>query len=416
MKFIKVSDTEATLDGDIYPSYDYWTGDSMSDASIAELSQFLSDSKGGKVTVNVNSFGGVIYSANAIGALIRSHGKVTMKAIGLVASAGTLVLLSAKTVEMDKYAQIMIHEARGGAFGTSKEMRNEADQIDALTKAAAQLYADKALSKGKGQDNNRDKTVQYFDDLMKSKDVFLSAEQALEMGLVDKVVGGAANTGLATNTLNKPRFEQWQALATDMKNKGFAAQYAHIVQAYQPEQAADAETPSKGWFATIKEAIKEGVSDAFAVFKSELPKQVAEQPEQKAGAPENVQTETNFDNQTTETEMTKEETLALLSAEISPLKQQLETQKTEAQQVQQTLNAELEKLKKDKQELEQQLAIKQTKEGLNGVKATEQAVLTGAETSPAKKTAKTAGELMAELALKVMPQQAKAHIEEYTNK
>ena len=102
-------------------------------------------------------------------------------ALGKVMSAGVLLLASGtKGMRMiGRSARIMIHPISGGASGNIFEIMNDVEESKRLQ---AQMAA--AISK----ETNLSKEA--IEKIMKSgHDVYLSPDQPIEMGIVDKIIG-----------------------------------------------------------------------------------------------------------------------------------------------------------------------------------------------------------------------------------
>ena len=102
-------------------------------------------------------------------------------ALGKVMSAGVLLLASGVKGKrmIGKSARIMIHPISGGLIGNVFEAMNEMKEFERLQELmVSALMAETKLKK------------EDIDKLMKAgHDFFLTPEQAVEMGIVDKIIG-----------------------------------------------------------------------------------------------------------------------------------------------------------------------------------------------------------------------------------
>lgn len=100
----------------------------------------LKDCEDGPITVSVNSYGGDVNEALAIGNQIAEHGNVTVEYVAFNASAATLLGLYAKKSTINSDALFMIHKTSVwvNAWGSMNE-----DQID---QAIEDLKANKDLA------------------------------------------------------------------------------------------------------------------------------------------------------------------------------------------------------------------------------------------------------------------------------
>ncbi|QEA10772.1 capsid maturation protease [Mycobacterium phage Weirdo19] len=101
--------------------------------------------KDAELVVRVNSPGGAAWDGLALAnAILRHPGKTTTHVDGLAASAASLVALAGDEVIVSKYGQMMLHNARGGLYGTAEELADAAKQLNKLNGSMAAFYADRA--------------------------------------------------------------------------------------------------------------------------------------------------------------------------------------------------------------------------------------------------------------------------------
>ena len=94
------------------------------------------------VYVTVNSPGGDAFEGIAIYNLLRDHpGAVTVKVLGLAASAASIIAMAGDKVLIGEGAFLMIHSAWGVIMGNRNDMRQFAATLDQLDNAVAELYA-----------------------------------------------------------------------------------------------------------------------------------------------------------------------------------------------------------------------------------------------------------------------------------
>ena len=103
--------------------------------------------------------------------------------IGQACSAGSL--LSMAGTKGKRYAlknsRIMIHQPSGGASGQATDILIHAEEITKIKKKLNQMYADHT-----GQ------SIEKINDAME-RDKFMSPEEALEFGLIDKIISTRAD-------------------------------------------------------------------------------------------------------------------------------------------------------------------------------------------------------------------------------
>ena len=103
--------------------------------------------------------------------------------IGQACSAGSL--LSMAGTKGKRYAlknsRIMIHQPSGGASGQATDILIHAEEITKIKKRLNQMYADHT-----GQ------SIEKINDAME-RDKFMSPQEALEFGLIDKIISNRAD-------------------------------------------------------------------------------------------------------------------------------------------------------------------------------------------------------------------------------
>lgn len=119
--------------------YDYWTGEGVTARRVAAA---LRSMGAGPVTVNVNSPGGDVFEGLAIYNLLREHqGEVTVKVLGLAASAASFIAMAGDKVQIARAGFLMIHNAWVIAAGNRNDMRETADWLEPFDAAMADIYA-----------------------------------------------------------------------------------------------------------------------------------------------------------------------------------------------------------------------------------------------------------------------------------
>jgi len=142
----------------------------------------LEDNKTSDVVIRMNTPGGSVFSGWGIIAKMKEHtGKIHLKVDGSVASMGSFILAYATSAEALDVSRIMIHRANG--YVETPEDQKFLDDINADLRKKFALKIDEAKLKelkGIGFDEIFDST--------KRIDVWLSAKEAKQIGLIDKVV------------------------------------------------------------------------------------------------------------------------------------------------------------------------------------------------------------------------------------
>ena len=103
--------------------------------------------------------------------------------IGQACSAGSLLAMAGTKGKRYalKNSRIMIHQPSGGASGQATDIQIQAEEIVKIKKKLNQMYADHT-----GQD------IEVINQAME-RDKFMSPEEALEFGLIDKIISTRAD-------------------------------------------------------------------------------------------------------------------------------------------------------------------------------------------------------------------------------
>ena len=118
---------------------DYWTGEGVTDKRIAAALRSIGD---GDVVVNINSPGGDMFTGLAIYNLLREHpGHVTVKVLGVAASAASIIAMAGDEVQVARAGFLMIHNAWILAMGNRHDLREYADYLEPFDASMADIYA-----------------------------------------------------------------------------------------------------------------------------------------------------------------------------------------------------------------------------------------------------------------------------------
>lgn len=118
--------------------YDYWTGEGVTARRVASALRTLG---AGPVTVNVNSPGGDMFEGLAIYNLLREHkGDVTVKVLGVAASAASIIAMAGDNVQIARAAFLMVHNSWVIAAGNRNDLRETADWLEPFDAAMADIY------------------------------------------------------------------------------------------------------------------------------------------------------------------------------------------------------------------------------------------------------------------------------------
>lgn len=118
---------------------DWWTGEGFTAKRMAGALRSLGR---GPVTVAINSPGGDMFDGLAMYNLLRDHpGEVTVKVMGLAASAASVIAMAGDEVQIARAGFLMIHNCWTIGIGNRHDFRELADQIEPFDAAMADVYA-----------------------------------------------------------------------------------------------------------------------------------------------------------------------------------------------------------------------------------------------------------------------------------
>lgn len=119
--------------------YDWWTGEGVTAKRVAAALRAMGP---GPVTVNINSPGGDMFEGLAIYNILREHdGEVTVKVLGLAASAASVIAMAGDTVQIARAGFLMIHNCWVMAVGNRHDLREIADTMEPFDAAMAEIYS-----------------------------------------------------------------------------------------------------------------------------------------------------------------------------------------------------------------------------------------------------------------------------------
>lgn len=153
--------------------YQFYGMEATCPKSVADA---LAKSNGERAEVEINSGGGDIFAASEIYTALRNYaGGVHIRIVGLAASAASVIAMAGES-EMTPTGMMMIHNVQSSADGDYRQMEHTANVLRDANHAMASAYMAKT-----GQE---EATVR----AMMDAETWVTAERAVELGLVDKVM------------------------------------------------------------------------------------------------------------------------------------------------------------------------------------------------------------------------------------
>lgn len=155
--------------------------DEIANQIVAVMLYLDSEDPGKDIVLYINSPGGSVTAGMAIyDTMQHIKSDVVTICVGLAASMGSFLLAAgAKGKRLAlPHSRIMIHQPSGGTRGQASDIEIEAREILRIRRQLNQIYADRT-----GQ------TLEKIEKDM-DRDYFMSAEEAREYGLIDRVIEG----------------------------------------------------------------------------------------------------------------------------------------------------------------------------------------------------------------------------------
>ncbi|MBW6531919.1 Clp protease ClpP [Sphingomonas sp. RRHST34] len=153
---------------------DYWSDSGITAKKVTAQLRAIGDRP---VEVQINSPGGDMFEGIAIYNVLREHPQdITVKVMGMAASAASIIAMAGNTVEIGAASFIMIHNCWVLAIGNRHDMAETASFLAPFDQAMADLYAQRT-----GSD---------VADVQKWMDAetFMSGSMAIERGFADAML------------------------------------------------------------------------------------------------------------------------------------------------------------------------------------------------------------------------------------
>jgi ATP-dependent Clp protease protease subunit len=157
--------------------------DQIANLIVAQLLFLDREDPGRVIQMYINSPGGVVYAGLAIYDTMQAiNSPVSTTAVGITASFGTVLLASGAPGQRLALpnATIHMHQPLGGAQGQATDIVIQANEIVRLKERLNEIFV-----KHTGKDKE---TIERDTD----RDIYFSAQQAVQYGLVDQVLDAAA--------------------------------------------------------------------------------------------------------------------------------------------------------------------------------------------------------------------------------
>ena len=219
---------------------DWWTGEGVTAKRIAGALRSLG---AGPVTVNVNSPGGDLFEGLAIYNLLREHkGEVTVKVLGVAASAASIIAMAGDTVQIARAGFLMIHNTWVQAVGNRNDLREYAETLEPFDTAMADIYAARTGADAKAMGKLMD------------AETWIGGSAAVEQGFADELLpsdqvetsgakaqaSAARRTEIGLRAGGMPKAEAMRLISELKSSKGDPAGSGEGDPTGQPQAKADA--------------------------------------------------------------------------------------------------------------------------------------------------------------------------------
>jgi ATP-dependent Clp protease protease subunit len=155
--------------------------DGMANVIVAQLLFLESENPDKDISLFINSPGGVVTAGMSIYDTMQFiKPNVSTYVMGQACSMGSLLATAGAKGKrfMLPNARHMIHQPSGGARGQATDMQIQVEEILKMKKSLTDIYV---------KHNSKGKTFAQFSHDME-RDKFMSAEEALDYGLIDKII------------------------------------------------------------------------------------------------------------------------------------------------------------------------------------------------------------------------------------
>jgi ATP-dependent Clp protease protease subunit len=137
VRAVASGDNVITMFGDI--GEDYWSDTGITAKKVTAQLRAIGDRD---IEVHMNTGGGDMFEGIAIFNVLREHPKsVTIKVMGMAASAGSVIAMAGDTIEIGAASFFMIHNCWVGAVGNRHDLAEVAAFLEPFDRAMADVYA-----------------------------------------------------------------------------------------------------------------------------------------------------------------------------------------------------------------------------------------------------------------------------------
>lgn len=186
---------------------DWWTGGGVTAKKVASQLRAIS----GPVEVQINSPGGDMFEGFAIYNVLREHPHaVTIKVMGMAASAASIIAMAGDRIEVGASSFIMIHNCWVLAYGNRNDLRELADWLEPFDQAMRDVYVSRTGQKA-------DAVAEMLD-----KETWLSGSQAIDKGFADALLAADQTTTDETAKAEDRRINELRGMERSLISAGMS--------------------------------------------------------------------------------------------------------------------------------------------------------------------------------------------------
>lgn len=164
------------IKGAIISNDDKWIYD-LFDMEATSPKDIKNQLTGEDVEVEINSPGGSVFAGSEIYTMLKDYkGDVTVKIVGIAASAASVIAMAGDRVMISPTAQLMIHNASVITQGDYKSMDHTSEVLKGINESISNAYKIKS-----GMTTEELLT-------MMDNETWITAKNAIALGLVDEIM------------------------------------------------------------------------------------------------------------------------------------------------------------------------------------------------------------------------------------
>lgn len=185
---------------------DFWTGGGFTDTRMSAALRKIGNRD---VEVQINSPGGDMFEGISIFNILQAHpAKVTVKIMGMAASAASLIAMAGDEVLMGQASFLMIHNCWVIAMGNRHDMREVADYLEPFDAAMRDLYVART-----GQSEKK------IGDMLDAE-TWIGLKQAVDLGFAEGPIEDSQITEDTTKTETERALNATRQVESVLTRKG----------------------------------------------------------------------------------------------------------------------------------------------------------------------------------------------------